>query len=1304
MNSKVDQVWCDVGGTFTDCFLVRPNGQRHHTKILSSGVVKGTAERWLNENSFVDSARRMDPAGFWIGAAIRWLNDQGDLVAIYDCIAFESESGTVTMDSRPSKDIDSNDSKRRLRYELVAGLEAPVLATRWLLGCNLSEPLGALDVRLGTTRGTNALLTRNGEPCALVTTKGFADLVRIGYQERPELFALAVRKRLPLHHCVVEIDERLAADGSVLTPIDLDATERSLRNLFESGIRSIAVCLLHSYCNPDHELIVERIANQVGFTCICISSHVSPNIKAVLRAETALIDAYLTPTVQSYLERVATQFGLDPNTRMRVMTSSGGLVTSKLYRGKDCVLSGPAGGAVAIEALAGAMNEPRCIGLDMGGTSTDVSRIEGKLQLEHETIKAGVRMMVPTLAIHTVAAGGGSICWFDGVSLRVGPQSAGADPGPACYGRGGPLTITDLNLLSDRIDTVTFPFSLDKDAANQKMSDVLVQLNATAGNAFNQFTPDRLIDGFRRIANEHMAAAVRSISIAQGADPRQHALVGFGGAAGQHICEIADLLDATHVIDPPQAGLLSALGMGMASIQRNLTQPIYRLLELVETSAIAKLQSDLWQSASLEFMDEGIASEQMIVSFEIELRYVGTEGAIMVKVEDLPSLVAIDFATVCSAHFIERHQKRYGYACPGKPIELVSLKGMFSSISENHLSTIESVEAPSVPATALRSSSCGVFLREALLPGQSLVGPALIVSSGSTTVIPATWTASVLSDKTLSIRKHPVEDMWPRLPACEEKTLGWQPMPHSTPSQVDPVLREVLAHRIAAIADQMGIVLEQTALSVNVKDRRDFSCAVFASNGDLIANAPHVPVHLGAMSQTIRCLLELFPVMELGDCYVTNDPYQGGSHLPDITVVTPVFAHQATGERSRPDFFVACRAHHAEIGGVSPGSMAPTSMRLGDEGVVIHPMHLVQAGIDRSREIEKRLRCGKYPSRSVPENMADLAAQQAANQRGVQAMQELAELYGLELVTHYLEHIQRASEAKTRAWIQTLPSDVHSFSDKMDDGTRICVSIQRSLDSEQRPLLRIDFEGTGSISRGNLNANPAIVSAAVMYVIRCAIADSLPLNSGVMRCIELLIPEGILNPKCIGQQEDWPAVAGGNVETSQRVVDCLLGALDLAAASQGTMNNFLFGDASFGYYETIGGGTGATPSAAGEDAVHSHMTNTRLTDVEVLEKRYPVRLVRFEIRNGSGGSGKNFGGNGLIRQVLALKPLEVSLVTSRRNTAPFGLRGGKDGKPGENWLIHSDGARVRLDSSVQISINAGDSILIETPGGGGMGV
>ncbi|MCY2984697.1 MAG: aminotransferase class V-fold PLP-dependent enzyme [Planctomycetota bacterium] len=1304
MSSKLAQVWCDVGGTFTDCFVVLPSGQRLNTKVLSSGVVKGTAETWLNENTFVDLTRRSDPEGFWIGADVRWLDDEGAVVATHRCTGFVASSGAFSIDRLEDVD-DTNKAfqgRSRVRFELVAGIEAPVLATRLLLGCNLSEPLPRLAVRLGTTRGTNALLTRNGERCALVTTKGFADLVRIGYQERPELFALAVRKRIPLHHCVVEIDERLSADGSVLSPIDLQATERSLRELFQTGIRSLAVCLLHSYCNPAHELVIERIANDIGFHCVCISSQVSPKIKAVLRAETALVDAYLTPTVRSYLSLTSQQFGskhnIDQDLRIRVMTSSGGLVAADLVRGKDTVLSGPAGGAVAIEALAHAMNELKCIGLDMGGTSTDVCRIAGKLQLEHETIKAGVRMMVPTLAIHTVAAGGGSVCWFDGVALRVGPQSAGADPGPACYCRGGPLTITDLNLLSNRIDLDTFPFRLDVQAATQRLNEVLTELNKKANSALSEFTVHRLIAGFRLIANEHMAAAVRSISIAQGADPREHALVGFGGAAGQHICEIAELIDIHHVIDPPEAGLLSALGMGLASIQRTLSKPIYQLLELCDASKILLVHSELRSSAQHEFQREGIAFDQVEDSYELELRYVGSEGTLMVPMAFRMAENQNSALEMSKIRFSDMHSQRFGYSCPGKPIELVSLKGEFRLPSQNRMAKIVSVEPLTVSAKPRRDTVGAVFMRQDLLPGQSVTGPALIVSSGSTTAVPIEWTVHVLSDKTLSIRRNR------KNPQSVSGTIASK-VGHA--NVVDPVTREVIAQRIAAIADQMGIVLEQTAVSVNVKDRRDFSCAVFASNGDLIANAPHVPVHLGAMSQTIRCLLQLFPSMQPGDCFVTNDPYQGGSHLPDITVVTPVFVGSAS--RSSPttkrqaDFFVACRAHHAEIGGVSPGSMAPTSTRLGDEGVVIPPMYLAQQGVDRSSDVEQLLRIGPYPSRAVAENMADLSAQQAANQRGLHAMSELADVYGVEVLTQYLEFIQQACETKTRAWIETLPETPCYFSDSMDDGTRISVQLRKAVDSSSRAILAIDFSGTGPVSAGNLNANPAIVTAAVMYVIRCAVADTLPLNSGVMRCVQLTIPPGILNPEKIGNREDWPAVAGGNVETSQRVVDCLLGALRLAAASQGTMNNFLFGDSRFGYYETIGGGTGATSSSAGEDAVHSHMTNTRLTDVEVLEKRYPVRLVRFEIRKGSGGRGLHSGGSGLIRQILALKPLDVSLVTSRRNTVPFGLNGGEAGKSGENWLIRKDGEQVRLKSSEQLSINAGDCIRIETPGGGGIG-
>ena len=1310
------QVWCDVGGTFTDCFVVQPDGQRHYTKVLSSGVVKGSVERWIAETVFRDPARCQDPNGFWVGSDIRWTDQGGKIAGSQRCVGFDAATGTFQLAAVDSLMLTEFENQRlqnvrsfatppeaeRVRYEIVSGLEAPVLAVRLLLRCHPLEALPALQIRLGTTRGTNALLTRNGEPCAFVTTHGFADLLRIGYQERPELFALNVRKRTPLHVEVVEIHERLSADGSILRPLDSVDAEQKLRRLFDRGIRSIAICLLHAYCNPAHELALKEIAENIGFTCICVSSTISPKIKAVLRGETTLVDAYLTPVVRDYLARVSDQFGLKGSgnltgtPRLRVMTSSGGLVAAEAYRGKDSVLSGPAGGAVAIESIAKALQLPKCIGLDMGGTSTDVCRIDGELQLEHETIKAGVRMMTPTLAIHTVAAGGGSVCWFDGVQLRVGPQSAGADPGPACYGRGGPLTVTDLNVLVGRIDVASFPFSLDTNAASHRLSELLVQINAKSGSQVKQLDALMLIDGFRKIANEHMAAAVRSISIAQGADPRDHTLIGFGGAAGQHICEIAELLGITHVIDPPEAGLLSALGMGLASIQRSLSRPIYRRLELLDGRTLQSMASEMRSYIAPEFEKEGLDATGVANTFKLEMRYVGNDGTLMVDLDwsENSSECVLD---ACSLRFTEQHRQRFGYDRPGKGVEVVSLHGAFRSTPAYRLDPSSTVHSIHIKEPSTQSelsepslSMLGVVYREKLLPGHCIAGPMLVVSAGSTTAVPSGWTARVLTDRTLSLQLSRVasESMFDRKSSLIEEAI-------------DPILREVLAQRIAAIADQMGIVLEQTAISVNVKDRRDFSCAVFAANGDLIANAPHVPVHLGAMSDTIRRLIAIFPRMEVGDCFVTNDPYQGGSHLPDITVVTPVFV-LPNREDEPPDFFVACRAHHAEIGGITPGSMAPTATRLGQEGVVILPMHLTKRGVDRSGEVEQLLHGGKYPSRSVPENMADLVAQQAANQRGMHAMTELAGQYGLDRVKKYLQFILQASETKTRAWIATLAETPYRFRDAMDDGTVIAVALGKQIDPDGQVFLRVDFSDSGPVSKGNLNANPAIVTAAVMYVIRCAVADSLPLNSGVMRCVELIVPVGILNPPCVGERDEWPAVAGGNVETSQRIVDCLLGALGLAAASQGTMNNFLFGDASFGYYETIGGGTGATPDGPGEDAVHSHMTNTRLTDVEVLESCYPVRLERFSIRAESGGVGLHRGGNGIVRQVLALKRLDVSLVTSRRTTHPFGLQGGGHGKAGENWLIRRDGQTVPLPSSALLSIETGESILIQTPGGGAM--
>ena len=784
-----------------------------------------------------------------------------------------------------------------------------------------------------------------------------------------------------------------------------------------------------------------------------------------------------------------------------------------------------------------------------------------------------------------------------------------------------------------------------------------------------------------------MASAVRALSIQQGADPREHLLVGFGGAAVQHICQIAELLDIYQILDHPEAGLLSALGMGLAPIKRSASHPVYRPLNQVDPSELTQIRNRLTERLQEELSTQSIPSEQQSFRGQAELRYLGSEGTIRIPWDENSH----DWKTL----FDSKYREKFGVCRSDQPVELTSLwlegsskKPTLSLVHNTTETNDQSRRTPLVIGKQVVQAPC--IDRPRIHVGQSIAGPALIQSHGSTTIIDPGWQATMQPDGSMSILRIEAR-------SNDQRKTDQQPKANQQPSadQADPILREVIAQRVAAIAEQMGIVLEQTAMSVNVKQRRDFSCAVFDARGELIANAPHVPVHLGAMGRTVQAMIQLFKQMHPGDCFVSNDPYQGGSHLPDVTVVTPVFADD---DREHPAFFVASRAHHAEIGGIAPGSMAPTSMRLGQEGVILPPMHLSYQGQDRSENVRALLSNSPFPSRNVSENMADLLSQQAANQRGVLAMQDLARTIGTRRLQSILESILEVARAKTVRWIETLQKSEYRFADAMDDGTPIAVRI--CIRAPDRLL--IDFEGTGPECLGNLNANPGIVTAAVMYTIRCAIGDNMPLNSGVMRAVQLKIPRGILNPQSAGPIEQWPAVAGGNVETSQRVVDVLWGALEIAAASQGTMNNFLFGNSRFGYYETIGGGTGASRLGPGADAVHSHMTNTRLTDVEVLESRYPVRLMQLGIRRGSGGKGRYPGGCGMVREIMALEPLEVSLVTSRRTPpGPFGLSGGQNGALGENWWIDADGTARLLTSSCQLNLSAGQRIRILTPGGGG---
>jgi 5-oxoprolinase (ATP-hydrolysing) len=1260
------QVWCDVGGTFTDCFVHSPNNQRQRLKVLSHGQMPGRIDRWLNPSAWIDSSRIGDPDRFWCSSNIILYDANAQAIARGLCTDFCAATGTIQID--PPCPAHS-----AVCYSMAPGIEAPVLATRLMLKIPLEQPLPPLDVRLGTTRATNALLTRSGQRTALVTTRGFEDLVDIAYQDRPELFAIRVQKRPKIHDACVGVIERLDPDGHVLVELDESQATIELKRLHAQGIGALAICFLHSYKNPSHELRIAHLARTLGFQWVFCSSQVAPVIGAVSRGETTLVDAYLTPVIRNYLAEVRDQICQNPLSQLRVMTSSGGLVGASDASGKELVLSGPAGGAVALEAIAKQAGAPKLIGLDMGGTSTDVCRIEGRLQLQHESVKAGVRLTLPTLAIHTVAAGGGSVCYFDGVQLRVGPKSAGSDPGPACYGKGGPLTITDLNLLTGRIDPQAFPIGLQIQASKNRLDELLSQLKCS--ETFESISHEQLVLGLRRIANEQMASAVRAISIQQGADPRDHVLVGFGGAAGQHICQIAELLDMDQILDHPEAGLLSALGMGLAPVKRSANHPVYLPLSQVDSNELIRIRNLLTQRLSSQLVEQSVAAEHQHFRGQVELRYLGSEGTIRIPWDENPAS--------WKPLFDSKYREKFGVCRDNHPLELTCLWLEGSSeepaVELSH-STSNNADQPHtiamVVGNQIHQAPC--IDRQCIHVGESITGPALVQSHGSTTIIDPGWQATMQPDGSLRILR-----------------TNARISNHEPQEQTDPILREVIAQRIAAIAEQMGIVLEQTAMSVNVKQRRDFSCAVFDAQGELIANAPHVPVHLGAMGRTVKAMIDRFQQMHPGDCFVTNDPYQGGSHLPDVTVVTPVFDQEALDQ---PAFFVASRAHHAEIGGIAPGSMAPTSTRLGQEGVIIPPMHLSCQGVDCTDQVRMLLCTGPYPSRNPDENMADLLAQQAANQQGVQAMQELANTIGTKRLQSILESILDVAKAKTVRWIKTLSRSEYRFADTMDDGTSIAVRISK----QGSDRLVIDFEGSGPECQGNLNANPGIVTAAVMYTIRCAIGDTMPLNSGVMRAVELKIPRGILNPQAQGPIEDWPAVAGGNVETSQRIVDVLWGALEMAAASQGTMNNFLFGNARFGYYETIGGGTGASSLGPGADAVHSHMTNTRLTDVEVLESRYPVRVMQFGIRRNSGGPGRHVGGCGMIRELMALEPLEVSLVTSRRKEpGPFGLSGASPGALGENWRIDRDGTADRLPSSCQLQIASGQRIRILTPGGGG---
>lgn len=1168
--------------------------------------------------------------------------------------------------------------------------DAPVQGIRDILGIPAGEAIPTeliAAVKMGTTVATNALLERKGFRVVLAITKGFRDALRIGYQNRPHIFAREIILPEMLYERVIEIEERYSAHGEELIPLEENSALASLQAAYNDGIRSCAIVLMHGYRYPNHEKRLKALAQKIGFTQISVSHEVSPLMKLVSRGDTTVVDAYLSPILKQYIERVANQLGAvnSPSSttpiKLMFMQSNGGLVDAEQFQGKDSILSGPAGGIVGAVQTSRLAGLEKIISFDMGGTSTDVAHYNGEYERQFETEIAGVRLRSPMMAIHTVAAGGGSILSFDGWRFRVGPQSAGANPGPACYRKGGPLTVTDCNVMLGKIQPEFFPkvfgengnLPLDVEIVRQKFT----QLAAEIGDGRS---PEQVAAGFLAIAVEKMANAIKKISLQRGYNVSEYTLCCFGGAGGQHACLIADSLGIKQVFLHPYAGVLSAYGMGLADA-RSIRE---RSIELqLEPQLIAKLQqvfAELEREAKKELTRQGTGEAKKIEVFrKVHLKYQGSDSALIV-----------DFGSIAEMklHFQETHQQRYGFIMPEKEliVETVSVEVVDKiEVPEEEIIFRRSPQ-PAAPVKIVKMYAADawrdtpIFQRDDLQPGDCIKGPAIIVEATGTNVIELGWQAELTERNHLILKKQAGAN-------TEVSTRKWQSASLQKP---EPVRLEIFNNLFRASAEQMGIILQNTASSVNIKERLDFSCAIFDRNGQLVANAPHIPVHLGSMSESVKALIEAKGnSIKPGDVYVSNNPYNGGTHLPDITVITPVFFN----EQFPPLFYVASRGHHADIGGITPGSMPPNSTTIEEEGILLDNFLLVREGKFREKELLELLTSGKYPARNTNQNIADLQAQIAANERGVQELIKMVEHYGLETVQAYMGFVQDNAEEAVRRAINNLKDG--EFSYPMDNGGKIKVKI--TINRENRSA-KIDFTGTSFQLANNFNAPAAVCKAAVLYVFRTLVDDDIPLNAGCLKPLEIIIPKGsMLNPR-------YPAaVVAGNVETSQNIVDALYGALNALAASQGTMNNFTFGNERYQYYETICGGSGAGANFDGTDAVQTHMTNSRLTDPEVLEWRFPVLLESFSIRANSGGLGYHRGGNGVIRRLRFLEPMTAAILSGRRIIPPYGLNGGGNGAVGKNWVERSDGTVEELGSTAIVQMQKGDVFVIETPGGGGYG-
>ncbi|RXA16373.1 5-oxoprolinase [Methanosarcina sp. MSH10X1] len=1183
--------------------------------------------------------------------------------------------------------------------------DAAMHGIRQILGLPGDAPLPAEiieSVKMGTTVGTNALLERKGERTVLVINRGFGDVLRIGYQNRPDIFAQKIELPEQLYERVIEVSGRVGAGGEELAALDLKNAKKELEAAFEAGIHSAAIVLMHAYRFPEHELKLGRLAREIGFTQVSLSHQASPLIKLVSRGETTVVDAYLSPVLRRYVNVVqkslgdvgggkesgngtdkASWGGRDPglikSPRLMFMQSSGGLTDPATFQGKDCILSGPAGGIVGAVATSEMAGAGKIITFDMGGTSTDVAQYSGEYERSLETEIAGVRLRSPMMRIHTVAAGGGSILHYEGGRFRVGPDSAGSEPGPSCYRKGGPLTVTDCNVMLGKLQPEFFPpifgsdanQPLDFEIVRRKFAELAEKVSGESESGNSTWTPEQVAEGFLSVAVENMVNAIKKISVQRGYNVKEYTLCCFGGAAAQHACRVADSLGIESIFIHPYAGVLSAYGMGFAD--RRLIKEHYAGSELSDTLVehLKTVFSGLEKESRLLMREQGLQEDKIAALYKVHMRYEGSDTQLVVDFAD---------RDILREEFEEAHRKRFGFVMEGKALIIEAVSVETIGINEKVLDPVlEREEHPVIsPVAGVRMYSNGefhttpVFQREELKPGACILGPAILIEKNTTIILEPGWEGVITERNHLFLKRN--------LPLPASTAIG---------TGVDPVMLEIFNNRFMSVAEQMGFTLQNTAHSVNIKERLDFSCAVFDGQGNLIANAPHIPVHLGSMGECVKSLIRTqLKEMRARDVYLINSPYHGGTHLPDITVVTPMF-----GSSGEILFYLASRGHHADVGGISPGSMPPGSRNISEEGVLSEGMRIVKQGRFCEEKLKAWLDSGEYPARNPDQNIADIRAQTAANEKGLSELGRMVEEFSLQTVKAYMGYVQDNAGEAVRRVIDRLANGEFIYS--LDDGSAIRVKV--TIDRKNRGA-RIDFTGTSPQLPNNFNAPASVCIAAVLYAFRTLVRSDIPLNAGCLMPLEIIIPEGsLLKPV------PPAAVVAGNVETSQYIVDALFGALGALAASQGTMNNFTFGNADLQYYETICGGAGAGPGFSGTDAVHTHMTNSRITDPEILETRFPVLLEEFSIREGSGGDGKFRGGNGVVRKLRFLKDMNAAILSSHRKLPPFGLKGGMPGKCGKNMLIRRDGSVLEIGGQAEIVLKSGELFVIETPGGGGYG-